>query len=213
MVSARGVAVNARQGFTLIELVVAIAIIGILMALGLPSFMTWLRNVQIRNAAETMQNGLQFARSEALRRNERVTFWTVSLTDPKVMDNSCARSDAGISWVVSRDDPASLCATAVSDVDSPRIIAKHAGGDGNRKTSITALDAGGAAATCVTFNGFGRVETKCSDASASNPIARLTIVSSETDANTRPLEVRIGSGGVIRMCDPNVTTTSDPRYC
>lgn len=61
-----------NRGFSLIELMVVIAILGLLLAIGIPSFATWLRNVQIRNAAESLQSGLQFARTEALRRNERV---------------------------------------------------------------------------------------------------------------------------------------------
>ncbi len=204
---------KARRGFTLIELAISVAIIGILMALGAPSFMTWLRNVQIRNAAESLQNGLQLARTEALRRNEKVTFWPVALTDSRLMDDSCARSDSGTSWVVSRDDPSSHCSVTESDTVSPRAIQKHAAGDGNRNVVVAAFDSGGAAASCVTFNGFGRVDTKCSDAAASNPIMRFTIASSQTDANTRNLEVRLSSGGVIRMCDPTVTSSSDPRHC
>lgn len=201
------------RGFTLIELVVVIAIIGILMTLGFPTFQTWLRNVQIRNAAEAIQNGLQLARTEALRRNEKVTYWAVGLVEARIMDNSCTRSSNGSSWVISRDDPDSLCGTDMSETTAPRIIAKHVGGDGNRKTAVSALDTGGTGVSCVTFNGFGRVETKCEDAAASNPIARVVIASSEVDANTRNLEVRVTSGGVIRMCDPAVTSTSDPRYC
>ena len=204
---------KARRGFTLIEVMVVIAIIGILLAIGFPSFMTWLRNVQIRNAAESFQNGLQLARTEALRRNERVSFWLVSLTNPKIMDNSCARSNVGLSWVVSRDDPSGLCATDESDATAPRIVAKKTGADGSAKVTVEALSSGGAAASCVTFNGFGRPEATCSDGAASNLITQFSFASSESDANTRNLQVRVAPGGVVRMCDPAVGDTSDPRHC
>lgn len=75
-----------QRGVTLIELMIAIVIMGILFAVGLPSYRAWIQNTRIRNAAESMQNGLQLARAEALRQNASVTFalttgsgWTVTM--------------------------------------------------------------------------------------------------------------------------------------
>ena len=59
----------AQQGVTLIELLTALIIIGLLFGLGVPSFGGWIQNAQIRTAAEAIQNGLQLARVEAVRRN------------------------------------------------------------------------------------------------------------------------------------------------
>lgn len=73
-------------GFSLIELLIGIVIMSILLSLAMPSFQTWLQNTQIRNAAESVQNGLQRARAEAVGRNTNVEFvlgtgssWTVRL--------------------------------------------------------------------------------------------------------------------------------------
>lgn len=62
------------SGFSLIELMISVAIMAILMTLAVPGFQTWLQNSQIRNAAESIQNGLQRARAEAVGRNADVTF-------------------------------------------------------------------------------------------------------------------------------------------
>lgn len=73
----------AQQGVTLIELVIGLIITGILLALAIPSYKDWIQSSQIRTAAESIQNGLQLARAEAVSRNSPVTFtlagndWTV----------------------------------------------------------------------------------------------------------------------------------------
>ena len=82
----------AQSGISLIEILVAIAIVGLLFALGLPAYSTWIQNTQIRTAAESVLNGLQTAKNEAIQRNVPVQFrldnatntqWSVNLfTDP-----------------------------------------------------------------------------------------------------------------------------------
>lgn len=80
---------NAHSGgFTLIELMISIVVLAIVIALGVPSYRTWIQNTKLRNAAESILNGLQLARSEAVARNQAVRFsmgagssWTVCLID------------------------------------------------------------------------------------------------------------------------------------
>jgi type IV fimbrial biogenesis protein FimT len=74
-----------QRGFTMIELLITIVIVAILAAIAFPSFQSLLANAQIRTAAQALHDGLQLARVEAIRRNERVVFtkgtesgWTVS---------------------------------------------------------------------------------------------------------------------------------------
>jgi type IV fimbrial biogenesis protein FimT len=77
------------RGFTLVELLIGIAVLALLLGLAAPSFMVWMQNTQIRNAADGVLNGLQLARTEAIRRNKTVQFvlgtqteWTVSVVSP-----------------------------------------------------------------------------------------------------------------------------------
>ncbi len=57
-------------GFTLIELMVALAIVALLLLLGMPSFTTFLRNSEIRSTSESLVNGLRAASAEAANRNQ-----------------------------------------------------------------------------------------------------------------------------------------------
>lgn len=68
------IARSRSSGFSLIELMIGIVILAILATLAVPGFQTWIQNSQIRNAAESIQNGLQRARSEAVARNANVEF-------------------------------------------------------------------------------------------------------------------------------------------
>lgn len=76
---------NTRQrGVSLIELAIGLAVMGVLIALALPSFRTWMQNSQIRTASETLLAGVQLARGEAVKRNTQVTLtlngndWTIT---------------------------------------------------------------------------------------------------------------------------------------
>jgi type IV fimbrial biogenesis protein FimT len=59
---------------TLIEIMVAVTIVVILLAAAMPSFSEWIQNSKIRTAAESIQNGISLARSEAVHRNTVAQF-------------------------------------------------------------------------------------------------------------------------------------------
>jgi type IV fimbrial biogenesis protein FimT len=196
----------APRGVTLIELAVVVALVALLLLAIIPSASNWIRNIQIRNVATSMQAGLQRARAEAMRRNTNVRFSLVKVTDPAVLDDSCTVSEDGASWVVSLDEPTSKCATAVSDTTAPRILDKAAGGSGSRMLVVQGTSAGGDDAAIVVFNGFGRAV----DATG---ISTIDIGNVVTGDDFRALRIVVGTGGTIRMCEPGVTANSDPRRC
>lgn len=62
------------HGFTMIEILIAVAVLALVLSLGVPSFMVYIQNSKVRNGADAVLNGMQLARSEAIRRNKRVEF-------------------------------------------------------------------------------------------------------------------------------------------
>ena len=61
-------------GFTLVELMIGLAIAALLVVLALPSYQVWIADAQIRNAAESIASGLRYAQSQAVARNSTIEF-------------------------------------------------------------------------------------------------------------------------------------------
>lgn len=180
------------QGFTLVELMITIVIASILAAIAIPAFRAFLLNMQIRTATEAINNGLQLAKGEAVRRNTNVRFDLGS----------------GTGWTVG-------CETAVADsdgdglADCPAVIQSRATGEGSASTVVTTTPAG---ATTITFNGFGRV---VANADGTDSITQFEIdVPPEvlSASISKNLQIRT-TGGSIRVCDPNNSVPGDARAC
>lgn len=60
------------RGFTLIELMLVIAIAGVLMAVAIPSFSTFMETSRLRSASSGLYEALIIARSEAIKRGTSV---------------------------------------------------------------------------------------------------------------------------------------------
>ena len=79
------------QAFTLIELVMTMAIAGILVTIAIPSFNSTLTSSRLTNYANDLVGALNLARSEAVRRG-------VSVTVRKVDNFSYTNLAAGVHW-------------------------------------------------------------------------------------------------------------------
>lgn len=189
---------SRMRGISLIESMITIAILGILVALAMPMVGDWLMNARLRNAAESIQNGLQMARTEAVRCNVPVEF---------VLD---AAYDS--SWTI-RFAYAALptpCRNAIPAAQWPTVQSRPAE-EGSRNAVVVPTPAN---ATTVTFDGLGRRVAANADASA--VLTRVCVdlqPATLAASRTRDLELNIEAGGGVRMCDPKVSDVNDTRFC
>lgn len=63
---------NKNKGFTLIELMITVAIMSIMLTIGLPSFQSIIASSRLTSSANAMVSALQLARSEALKQHKTV---------------------------------------------------------------------------------------------------------------------------------------------
>ena len=59
-------------GFTLLEILIGLAITAIVVTLGVPAFGTWFTGQQVQDRADALLHALDLARSEAVKRGDRV---------------------------------------------------------------------------------------------------------------------------------------------
>lgn len=63
------VAISDIEGFTLIELVMIVSILGVLALISIPAYMSWMPSYQLKGAARDIYSNLQLAKLEAIKGN------------------------------------------------------------------------------------------------------------------------------------------------
>ena len=85
------------HGFTLIELMVTVVILAVLMAIAIPNFRGVIMSNKLSSQSNELLAALQYARSESIRRNVRVTFCQ------SANGTSCSTNAAWTGWLVFAD--------------------------------------------------------------------------------------------------------------
>ena len=190
LVNQKVFAYQKKRGFSLVELIIVIAIFAVLSAFAIPSYTQMVQNNRIKTAVESVQNGLQVARAEAVKRNAPVQFdlrgsdsaWTVCVVP--AVPGACPNPD-NANTIQSR----SVGEGSSADID---VVTSNAGP--------------------FVFNGLG---TLTSPAAAASGLISIDVDNSAmTVSDSRELRIVLGAGGTIKTCDPALSTTgTDPRRC
>lgn len=182
---------SRQRGVSLIELMIGMIIVGILLSIAIPSFSSWIQSARIRTTAESIQNGLQVARMEAVRHNALV----------QITLDSLIGGGTGSDWTVGCVTPTASC---------PANIQQRSTAEGSTNINISAT------ANTVAYNSLGNVTPAGTAVNNIDiPSDGVCTAGAATAGLNKCLRI-IVQGGKILMCDRSVSTTAvppDPRAC
>ena len=205
------------SGFTMIEMAVTMTIFAILVALGVPSMTTWIRNNKVRTVADSLQTGLRLAQAESLRRSRQVVFALTNSTTPTTVIPLPAVAN-GRSWAIW------TVPSMTDNSELPQFV--DSGVLSNASANVTI---NGVAAVC--FNSMGRLVNNATSATAitgaanncvqptAPPLQQPTappahVFSVNTSGADRPLQINLSLGGQVHMCVLNVALSPQhPEGC
>lgn len=201
----------ALRGFTLVELMIGIAVMTILILAAAPSLQGWIFNSRVRTTAESLQNGLRLAQAEAVRQSRQVVF---SLTNA-APGLDAVTADDGRNWTV-QTVPIVVAAGAGVDGGVGRFIRGGPLADATAGVLIN----GSAGAQSICFSSVGNLTTNPAPAPAAtgavcavDPAAPLVTYDISHPRGDRNLRVTVSIGGRVRMCDPNKALATNPDGC
>ncbi len=194
-----------NAGFTLIEMVVTMTIFALLVALTVPAMRTWVADAKVRAVAESLQNGIRLAQTEALRRSRQVVFTMTTTANPQV---GFTGGSSGNYWAAQ---------TIPADPSEAAVVV---GSGPLTSGSSTVTIYGFVVSLC--FNSVGRLVTQVSTGVAgavclspitpsSNGVLMWPLTVSMPGAD-HSLEVEVALGGQIHVCDPSQTLSANNPY-
>jgi type IV fimbrial biogenesis protein FimT len=166
-------------GFTMVELMIVIAIVAILLAIALPSFQGSLRSNRVATTSNELMASVALARSEAVR-NARGGGLCASA------DGAACGGSWNDGWMVWIDDDGDGAPGGAND----RVVRVNQGKD--QLALASTVTAGAGAADTILFDGRGRERD--------NTARRLTVESTPCPAGSELIRnVDINAAGQVRI--------------
>ena len=179
-----------RNGFTLVELMVTVALVAILLAVAVPSFTTYQRNAELTSFTNTLLSGINAARGEAMKRGRNAM----------VVPTDGANWTSG--WIVFVDVDRTGTSAAANNIT---ILTREAAPS---YLDISGNGTSGESPPYIMFNASGYSATKTGSFSTKNlgfSIVRNDVPIAQKDEQTRRIMIAIT--GRVRTCKPSTDST------
>jgi type IV fimbrial biogenesis protein FimT len=202
---------RAERGFTLIEAMVALAVLSVTLAVGVRAVSGWVLTSKARGASEFYVEGLALARQQAMAHNASSRFqltrndangqydWQVDLCFPTLSDD-CGADSAG--W-------SATDTVATADRDQAHgFLSVNRAATALPKSAVMATTLAPLGNAAIYFNSTGWVDTSVDE--------RMTSISftpaAGFETTIRPAAIVVGLAGTANQCDPSVVAP-DSRAC
>ena len=194
---------HKQRAFTLIELLIGIAVLAILVTTALPNFSAWIQNMQIRGTAESILNGLQLAKANAVKSNQNTEFLLTTAT-PDAANVGATPSTVGKNWIVRtfRGNPYTPLVPLPAE---PDFVQGRVGTEGSKNATVSTTQAS------FVFTPLGQMVSSTLVAPINS--VEIQVGSINTYSGKRTMRVVVSPGGQILMCDPNGPAGTSPQFC
>ncbi|MCP3852650.1 MAG: prepilin-type N-terminal cleavage/methylation domain-containing protein [Gammaproteobacteria bacterium] len=169
-----------QSGFTITELMIAVAIAAVLLTIGVPSFQETLANNRLDTKTHTVANSLKLARSEAIKRGVAVSVC------PSNTGTSCVGNDLAQGWIIFTDlaTPGVVNADGAdgtaNTADDEVIIQYYTPADSGT-LSVELEDDSGIAKTYVRFSSRGFILAVSSTSAVNQFVQQLPVSQPQPD--------------------------------
>ena len=144
------------KGFTLVELMVVVALLAIAATIAMPGFQSMIQNNRLTDTTNTLLTGLQLARSEAV-----TTRSTITVCGANTAQNDCSNSTDWSNGAVLKQGSTLLRVIPIDSADvsvasSTNNVQYNSNGTANAAATLTISDSRGSASQrTITVNVIG----------------------------------------------------------
>ena len=175
---------HQQHGFTLIETLIALSIVGILISLASPNYSELIKNRRVEGSAKDILHLLQYARSAAVNGKANVTVCSYVIVGKSLQCEGSAKWNNQIMAFIDRDGVAAICNDCLAEGASDSLLREYSASSDSLK---------------ITANGFTEILFKATG----NLISGGKIQISSNAQNSKEATITLSNAG-----SASISTTS-----
>jgi len=144
-------------GFSLLELIISIAIMGVLAGIAVPNYISYLPKARLNGATTTVMADLMSARMKAIKLGKRTKVFFVNSTQYTICDdaNGDGTVASGEGDVLMRDIQSEYMDVTISSTNNPIF---HPRGTASNLATVTFQNGGGSKSLTVNIAGMVKIQ-------------------------------------------------------